>query len=164
MKLFGRVSVVALTVLAASTLAFAGQKGVAQGTVTSVSDRIVSVVGENGEAWTFEVTQGARVYAQGATHKSQMLVANGRETTMRIRPGRSNRHRVLPGAGRHALPHEGARALTGRIGVPGGTARVAGLPGAGDGRGSYGWPPLSVKASNATGKPAPSGAAAMTPI
>jgi hypothetical protein len=106
MKLFGRVSVVALTVLAASTLAFAGQKGVAQGTVTSVSDRIVSVVGENGEAWTFEVTQGARVYAQGASHKSQMLVSNGKATTMDafVQEG----HRVTV----HFKEQDGTRYLT----------------------------------------------------
>ena len=164
MRLLSRFAFTALAVMAVGALAFAGGNGVASGRVTGVSDKGVAVADDEGTVWTFEVPRGARVYAQGASHKSQMLVANGRETTMRIRPGRSNRHRVLPGAGRHALPHEGARALTGRIGVPGGTARVAGLPGAGDGRGSYGWPPLSVKASNATGKPAPSGAAAMTPI
>jgi hypothetical protein len=40
------------------------------------------VAGTNGAVWTFEVTQGARVYAEGAGHKSRMLTSSGRKTTV----------------------------------------------------------------------------------
>jgi len=39
-------------------------------------------VGEDGTVWTFEVSQGAKVYAQGASHKSRMLASSGRTTTL----------------------------------------------------------------------------------
>ena len=32
--------------------------------------------------WTFEVTQGARVYAEGAGHKSRRIQSSGQPTTM----------------------------------------------------------------------------------
>ena len=82
MRVFSRFALAALAVLAVSGLAFAGGKGVAQGKVTAVSDKAVTVAGENGVVWTFEVTQGARVYAEGATHKSQMLASSGKKATM----------------------------------------------------------------------------------
>ena len=82
MRVFGRFALTALAVLAVSGLAVAGEKGVAEGKVTAVSDKAVTVVDKDGVASTFEVTQGARVYAEGATHKSQMLVSSGKKTTM----------------------------------------------------------------------------------
>jgi hypothetical protein len=80
--MFGRLALTALAVLAVGALAFAGEKGVTQGKVSAVSDRTVTVTDESGAGWTFEVTDGARVYAQGAGHKSRMLVSSGKKTTM----------------------------------------------------------------------------------
>ena len=82
MRLFSRFALAAVAVLAVSALAFAGEKGMAQGKVTAVSDTAVTVAGDDGAVWTFEVTQGARVYAQGAGHKSRMLASSGKKTTM----------------------------------------------------------------------------------
>jgi hypothetical protein len=83
MKAVGRVALVAaVAVLAVSGLAFASEKGIAQGKVTAVSDKAVTVAGDDGAVWTFEVTQGARVYGQGASHKTRMLVSSGKPTTM----------------------------------------------------------------------------------
>jgi hypothetical protein len=49
MKAFGRVALVAaVAVLAVSGLAFAGEKGIAQGKVTAVSDKAVTVAGDDG--------------------------------------------------------------------------------------------------------------------
>jgi hypothetical protein len=82
MKMFSRVALSALAVLAVSALAFAGEAGIAQGKVTGVSDKIVALAGEDGVVWTFEVSQGAQVYATGASHKSRMLASSGSKTTM----------------------------------------------------------------------------------
>ena len=82
MRLFSRFALTALAVLAVGALAFAGEKGMAQGKVTAVSDKAVTVAGDDGAVWAFEVTQGARVYAQGAGHKSRMLVSSGKLTTI----------------------------------------------------------------------------------
>ena len=82
MKVLGRLALTALAVLAVGSFALAGEKGVTQGKVTAVSDKAVTVAGENGAVWTFEVLKGARVYAEGATHKSKMLASSGRMTTM----------------------------------------------------------------------------------
>jgi hypothetical protein len=51
---------------------------------TVESDKAVTVVDKDGVASTFEVTRGARVYAEGATHKSQILASSGRKTTMGV--------------------------------------------------------------------------------
>jgi len=82
MKVLKGISSAALAVLVVSALAFAGETRVAQGKVKAVSDKAVTLAGENGAEITFEVSQGARVYAQGASHKSQMLASSGRPTTM----------------------------------------------------------------------------------
>jgi hypothetical protein len=82
MRLFSRIALTALAVLAVASFALAGEKGVTQGKVTAVSERAVTVAGEDGSVWTFEVTQGARVYGVGASHKSRMLKSSGRLTTM----------------------------------------------------------------------------------
>jgi hypothetical protein len=82
MRMLGRVSMTALVVLAVGALALAGETRMVQGKVTAVSDKTVTVAGEDGTAWTFEVSQGAQVYARGASHKSQMLASSGRKTTM----------------------------------------------------------------------------------
>jgi hypothetical protein len=82
MKVLGRLALTALAVLAVGSFALAGEKGVTQGKVTAVSEKAVTVAGEDGAEWTFEVTQGARVYGQGASHKSRMLKSSGRLTTM----------------------------------------------------------------------------------
>ena len=82
MKLFSRVSIVALAVLAVGTLAFEGEAGVAQGKVKAVSGKTVTLTDDNGAEMTFEVSQGARVYAEGATHRSRMLASSGKKTTM----------------------------------------------------------------------------------
>jgi hypothetical protein len=83
MKVLGRVALVAaVAVLAVSGFAFASEKGVARGRVTSVSEKAVTVAGTNGAVWTFEVTQGAHVYGEGASHKSRMLESTGKPKTM----------------------------------------------------------------------------------
>jgi hypothetical protein len=81
MKLFRGLSV-AVAVLAMSALAFAGETQVAQGKVKAVTDKAVTLAVDNGGELTFDVSQGARVYGQGASHKSRMLVSSGRPTTM----------------------------------------------------------------------------------
>ncbi len=83
MKMLGRVALVAaVAVLVASGFAFAAEKGIARGKVTAVSANAVTLAGANGALLTFEVTQGARVYGEGASHKSRALVSNGKPTTM----------------------------------------------------------------------------------
>jgi len=83
MKVLGKVALVAaVAVLAVSGLAFAGEKGMALGQVTAVSETSVTVAGSHGAVWTFEVTQGAHVYGAGASHKTQMLRSSGKPTTM----------------------------------------------------------------------------------
>jgi len=82
MKVPSRVALAALVVLAVSALAFAGEARMVQGKVTAVSDKAVTVADEDGVVWNFEVSQGAQVYATGATHKSAMLTSSGRPTTM----------------------------------------------------------------------------------
>lgn len=82
MKMFSRVALSALAVLAAGALAFAGETGVAQGKVTAVSDKVVALADEDGVVWIFEVSQGAQVYAAGASHKSRSLASSGSKTTM----------------------------------------------------------------------------------
>lgn len=87
MKMLGRVALAAaVALLAAGGFAadkgFAAEKGVAQGRVTSVSDKAVTVAGANGAQWTFEVAQGARVVGTGASHKTRALESNGRLRTM----------------------------------------------------------------------------------
>jgi predicted lipoprotein with Yx(FWY)xxD motif len=82
MRTLGRLALAALAVLAVSALAVAGERSVVQGKVTAVSDKAVILADGNGALWTFQVTEGARVYARGATHKSQMLVSSGKPTTM----------------------------------------------------------------------------------
>jgi hypothetical protein len=82
MRLFSRIALTALAVLAVGSFALAGEKGVAQGKVTAVSDKAVTVAGEDGTEWTFKVSHGARVYAEGAGHRSRMLQSSGRPTTM----------------------------------------------------------------------------------
>jgi hypothetical protein len=81
MKL-GRIAVVALAVLAAGSLTFAGETQVAQGKVASLSGKNLTVVGEDGAEWTFEVVPGAQVIAEGASHKSEALVSAGRKTVL----------------------------------------------------------------------------------
>ena len=90
MRVFSRLALTALAVLAISALSFAGEQGVAQGKVKAVSDRAVTLADTNGVVWTFEVAQGTRVYAEGASHKSRMLVSSGKKTTMGdfVREGR----------------------------------------------------------------------------
>jgi hypothetical protein len=82
MRMLGRVSLTVLAVLAASAITFAGQAGVTQGKVTAVSDKTVTLADEGGVERTYEVSQGAQVYAEGATRRSQMLVSSGKKTTM----------------------------------------------------------------------------------
>jgi hypothetical protein len=81
MKVFRGLSG-ALAVLAVGALAFAGETQVAQGKVKAVTDKAVTLAVENGADVTFEVSQGAQVYGQGASHKSRMLASSGRPTTM----------------------------------------------------------------------------------
>jgi len=82
MRMLVRASLTVLAVLAASAITFAGNVGVAQGKVTAVSDKTVTLTDARGVERTYQVTQGARVYAEGATQRSQMLASSGKKTTM----------------------------------------------------------------------------------
>ncbi len=83
MKGLGRVALVAaVAVLAMTSLALAGEKGIAQGKVTAVSEKELTVAGDDGAVFSFQVTQGARVYGMGASHKSRMLSSSGKLSTM----------------------------------------------------------------------------------
>jgi hypothetical protein len=82
MRVFSRLALTALAVLAVGALAFAGEKSVVQGKVTAVSDRAVTLTDDGGVEWTLEVARDTRVLAPGASHKSQALVASGRKATM----------------------------------------------------------------------------------
>jgi hypothetical protein len=91
MRVLGKVALVAAVVLAVSGVALAAEEGTAQGRVTAVSDRVLTVAGKGGSVWTFQVTPGAHVYGKGASHKTQMLAANGKAKTMDnyVREGQS---------------------------------------------------------------------------
>ena len=82
MKIVGRIALVALAVLAVGSLTFAGEMLVAQGKVASLSGKILTVVGEDGAQWTFEVVPGAQVVAEGASHKSEAHASAGRKTVL----------------------------------------------------------------------------------
>jgi hypothetical protein len=82
MRMLGRVSLTLLAVLAASAITFAGETRVTQGKVTAVSEKTVTLADAGGVERTYQVTQGARVYAEGATHRSKMLASSGRKTTI----------------------------------------------------------------------------------
>jgi len=77
-----KVTLIAIALLAVSSFAFAGEAQIAQGKVQAVSANAVTVAGENGEVWTFEVTEDSMVIAEGASHKSENLSAVGKKTTM----------------------------------------------------------------------------------
>jgi hypothetical protein len=82
MSLFRRVSSIALVVLAAGTLAFAGEAQVLSGKVTAVSGRTVTVASADGNAWTFAVSPGAKVIAPGGSHRSDALESAGKLKTI----------------------------------------------------------------------------------
>ena len=82
MRNVGRIALVALAVLAVGSLTFAGELQVAQGKVTALSGKSLTVTGEGGAEWTFEVVQGAQVIAEGASHKADALSAAGRKTIL----------------------------------------------------------------------------------
>jgi hypothetical protein len=82
MRVLGRVTSMALALLAVGALAFAGEGRVAQGKVTAVSEKAVTLTDDDGVVWNFEVSPGAHVYAVGASRKSEMLASSGRPTTM----------------------------------------------------------------------------------
>jgi hypothetical protein len=82
MRNVGRIALVALAVLATGSLTFAGGLQVAQGKVTALSGKNLTVTGEDGAEWTFEVVQGAQVIAEGASHKAEALSAAGRKTIL----------------------------------------------------------------------------------
>jgi hypothetical protein len=82
MRVLTRVSSAVLAVLAAGAITFASEAGVTQGKVTAVSEKTVTLADAKGVERTYVVSQGARVYAEGATRRSQMLLSSGRKTTM----------------------------------------------------------------------------------
>jgi hypothetical protein len=77
-----KVTLIAIALLAVSGFVFAGEAQIAKGKVQAVSAEAVTVAGENGEVWTFEVTDESMVIAEGATHKSDSLNAVGKKTTI----------------------------------------------------------------------------------
>ena len=77
-----KVTLIAIALLAVSSFAFAGEAQIAKGQVQAVSANSVTVAGDNGEVWTFEVADTTQVVAEGAAHKSEKLSAVGQKTTM----------------------------------------------------------------------------------
>jgi hypothetical protein len=77
-----KVTLIAIVILAVSSVAFAGQAQIAKGKVQAVSDNMVTIAGEDGEVWTFEATSKTKVVAEGAAHKSEELSAVGKKTTL----------------------------------------------------------------------------------
>jgi hypothetical protein len=79
MKKLARLALAAVAVLAVGTLAVAGDLQVAQGKVTAVNGKMLTVAGEDGQTWTFEMTEGAKVVATRGTHKMEALAAAGKK-------------------------------------------------------------------------------------
>jgi len=77
-----RVTLIAIALLAVSSFAFAGEVQIAKGQVQAISANTVTVAGDNGEVWTFEVSDQTKVVAEGAAHKSEKLAAVGQKATM----------------------------------------------------------------------------------
>jgi len=77
-----KVALIAIALLAVSTFAFAGEAQIAKGKVQAVSASTLTIAGDNGEAWAFEVTDTTKIVAEGAGHKSEKLAAVGQKTTM----------------------------------------------------------------------------------
>jgi hypothetical protein len=77
-----KVTLIAIALLAVGTFALAGEAQIAKGKVQAISSNSVTVAGENGEVWTFEVNDQTQVIAEGAAHKSEKLNAVGQKTTM----------------------------------------------------------------------------------
>jgi hypothetical protein len=78
MRNLGRIAVAALAMLAVGSLAAADLQ-VVQGKVTTLSGKILTVAGEDGQTWTFEVSEGAKVVATGARHKADALASAGKK-------------------------------------------------------------------------------------
>jgi hypothetical protein len=77
-----KLSMTAFAILAVSAFAFAGEAQVAKGRVTAVSGNTISVSGADGQVWSYEVTAGTRVVAEGAAHKAAKLSSVGKKTTL----------------------------------------------------------------------------------
>jgi hypothetical protein len=81
--MFRKITLTALVVLAASTLAFAGETQYAKGKVQEVSGNVVSVTDEDGQVLSFEVAEGTKVVAVGAGHRAADLAAVGKKRAIR---------------------------------------------------------------------------------
>ena len=77
-----KVTLIAIALLAASTLAFAGDVQMVKGKVLEVSGNMVTVAGDNGEEWSFEATTDTKVIAEGASNKKKALAGVGMKTTV----------------------------------------------------------------------------------
>jgi hypothetical protein len=77
-----KVTLMAMALVAVSGFALAGETQIAKGKVQTVSPEALTVAGEDGEVWTFEVTDDSVVIAEGAAHKSNSLTAVGKKTTI----------------------------------------------------------------------------------
>lgn len=77
-----KLSMTALSILAMSALAFAGEAQVAKGRVTALSGNTISVSDADGQVWAYEVTASTRVIAEGAAHKAAKLSSVGKKTTL----------------------------------------------------------------------------------
>jgi YD repeat-containing protein len=77
-----KLSMTALSILAMSALAFAGEAQVAKGRVTALSGNTISVSDADGQVWAYEVTASTRVVAEGAAHKAAKLSSVGKKTTL----------------------------------------------------------------------------------
>jgi hypothetical protein len=81
--MFRKITLTALVVLAASTLAIAGEAQYAKGKVQGVSGNEVTLTDEDGQVWTFEVAEGTKVVAVGAGHRAADLAAVGKKRAIR---------------------------------------------------------------------------------
>jgi hypothetical protein len=79
---FRKVASMALAILAVSAMSFAAGEQKVAGKVKAVSGATVTVVADDGNEWTFQTAQGARVIAPGGHHKSDALTAAGDKKTI----------------------------------------------------------------------------------
>ena len=82
MRMFRRVSSIAIAVLAVGALAFGSAAQTVTGTVKAVATNGVILVAGDGTEHTFEVTPASKVLAAGAGHRSRVLTASGKKPTL----------------------------------------------------------------------------------
>ena len=80
--MFKKMAVFAVVVLAASTLAFAGEVQTEKGQIESVSGNVLTIETDNGDVMSFEVRSSSRIIAEGASHRTAALNLTGEQTAL----------------------------------------------------------------------------------